>query len=1474
VPPIHRLLCTHCTFGTSELEASTPENAGKVLGYSVRRSSLGDADRGQLRQLFRAVERLLSYALPKDATGAQKEELAADSAPRRLIFVPNLGGWQVAGQISYRSHDTAGRPGSYFADLIVERASDPRSRDAAPAWSAVEILRLWSTGRDRKTLAGAHWWISSEEQLVGLEADGPWKPAPLAAIADVRGSESPLIDDALLQRFLVAEAGAGEAVGDSLVPDRWCRMAAADRRGFVEAVLHAAILGPARGGRETVTIAAEPSVAAIVFYAVCRLLPAPIAAAVSFSTYEPSPERPLTGLVATTFIEEENPTADLPPELYQRGFACNTFRDLSNRGRAQAPPERGYVRHVVDLASRAAWGDLDDFLASLGAIEGLSPASLDGLTGLDHAVASYLRGDSAGQSQVRARSVEERFLRQRFRAAIEAEAGSRVDWPANILETAIIWFGEDLPAMWETSRPLHDVLERFLPPDGEALARLLSATPPVPRCVLSEAVVAAARRATPPAIPRAFTQYCRDCCSGAKQRRGEAANLVGEIVQMFPDSERRTLLLTTSSLAFTDLLLDAIRNLDAASCDRLGLPLSDMLHLVVSKSADKPSRVEELRTRLADFLDRHAGVSDRVSKSHDGLRAALRDLFTQLAAPDDGRQLAAERRSRVPGLRKWLDHVGPGTDIKAMFDCWEKLHKSAIDLADRAKEASARFGGALRGIPPEADASLGLAMSAIESLKPLDERVGGDGPRLRCRETRQALATRTFDALSIPVDSTAPPLKWVLEKIQAGLAPRIQGQQTHASPSRRKYIVWGSASVLVIVLGVVAYLFGDAYRRGTDRDVVDEKTGAALSPPLGKQSGKADPSASGRPANEDVPPRPPGPPPLAMSSPLEAKEIELLVRPHGDGKFAVFWNRERLEKTKLRLRWRRPVDSEYRDVGESQTVLDTKDGGFGSYSVRLDANPKDLPPVTATAEIEIPKPAAPDVERFELDVQDGKPRLSAKVTSPEPDAMKYGKTTSYELRGSGDADVIASGRRIDGKVVFDLPENLSPTTFLNATPPEFTIAIRTCQGTVSSSSSKPVSVHDTAAAIREKLKAKTVAEVSHVCPLPTDKGQERKLLDLPWSTPEKDFDLAVMTPAVLKAVTINPLEQDGASRWRCTANVRLSPRQGEAEGPQRVYLGAFEIRQHGKKNAWQKELWFKVTEAEASLDRPIAHEALTCCRLVFKLKNAVIGTCQLRDPKQMGPLEIKFPVPLSKPLILDNFPIPEPVDQAKFIVPSGSVESVGKNLTLAVGNEKNAQVLVLATPAADWKANAPIELQEGEMHVTDLQWAPAMPVKGKVKRRDVILKQIDKDIEKKKSQIAQRQQLLRTKQANKASFEKRVGEAGLSQQDKDSLKQGISQLDKEIADINGAIGEIERDCQTEDAKRVFADRAQLVAEATFIIANWQIVLDTAVVPEVTIPADSGGTQVILMRGLPGEKPRQFTERPLASPAPEVDEPPQ
>ena len=151
---IHRLLCSHCTFGSSELEHSTAENAAKVLGYSVRRSSLPEPDRGLLRSVFRAVERLLSYDLPRDTPPARKEVLDANTAPRRFVFMPNLGGWQAAAFVSYRTRDTHGRIGSYFADVIATKLD----RDTTP-WCPLEILKLWPASHD--SLLGGHWWCDS-----------------------------------------------------------------------------------------------------------------------------------------------------------------------------------------------------------------------------------------------------------------------------------------------------------------------------------------------------------------------------------------------------------------------------------------------------------------------------------------------------------------------------------------------------------------------------------------------------------------------------------------------------------------------------------------------------------------------------------------------------------------------------------------------------------------------------------------------------------------------------------------------------------------------------------------------------------------------------------------------------------------------------------------------------------------------------------------------------------------------------------------------------------------------------------------------------------------------------------------------------------------------------------------------------------------------------------------------------------------
>src|SRR3569623_2038261 len=115
---IHQLYATHCTYGTSALEQREGELAERVLGYSARAGSL---ERSELRNCYRQVERFLYYYLPTDAPTEEKLRLDAASAPRRMFFCPALGDLQVLGQISYRLHSSAARPGPFSAPVLSGR---------------------------------------------------------------------------------------------------------------------------------------------------------------------------------------------------------------------------------------------------------------------------------------------------------------------------------------------------------------------------------------------------------------------------------------------------------------------------------------------------------------------------------------------------------------------------------------------------------------------------------------------------------------------------------------------------------------------------------------------------------------------------------------------------------------------------------------------------------------------------------------------------------------------------------------------------------------------------------------------------------------------------------------------------------------------------------------------------------------------------------------------------------------------------------------------------------------------------------------------------------------------------------------------------------------------------------------------------------------------------------------------------------
>ncbi|HVC99225.1 MAG TPA: hypothetical protein VND64_36510, partial [Pirellulales bacterium] len=331
---IHQIYCTHCTYGSSALEQREGELAERVLGYSARAGSM---ERNELRGYYRQVERFLYYYIPSDSPPDERLKLDAATAPCRMFFSPSIGRLQMLGQVVYRRHDTAGRAGSYFAHVLFGE------RDAAP-WPVLDCLRLWD----------APWVIEDAPEH-------PKRLPTLESLDELRQGRPAAIDDGLLLRFLTTPPG--EAFDDPrrVVPERWRSTPRAERAELLIDVVQGFIeLGSNR--RDSVLLVCEPSLAALVFYGVARLLPAgAVREGVSFSTYEPSPDRLPVALAATSFHAPE--TIDLKPDAYRRrGYAYNTF--LQTRSAAGRP--RGtYARLLVETLLAEGWPAVDRLLEDL-----------------------------------------------------------------------------------------------------------------------------------------------------------------------------------------------------------------------------------------------------------------------------------------------------------------------------------------------------------------------------------------------------------------------------------------------------------------------------------------------------------------------------------------------------------------------------------------------------------------------------------------------------------------------------------------------------------------------------------------------------------------------------------------------------------------------------------------------------------------------------------------------------------------------------------------------------------------------------------------------------------------------------------------------------------------------------------------------------------------------------------------------------
>ena len=442
---IQQIYCTHCTHGSSALERREGDLAHRMLGYSARAGSL---EAQELRKCYRQLERYAYYYLPRDTPGEEKLRLIAASAPRRLIFLPSTSGLQVAGQVCYRQTDTEGRPGSYFAHVLFQDEQDGPGR-----WSPVDCLKLWN----------ARGWVEEDSTSI------PFVLRSLYSLSEMHQGARPAIDDAVLWSFLTTPAGGNFDDPAGVIPPRY-RTAPPKQRISLLTDVFRGLLEIDFSQRESLVIVVEPSLAALLFYGVARLLPTgPLQGGISFSTYEPNPDRLATTLAATIFHDPLR--TDLRPDAYRsRGFAINTFLDRRTDFRR---PQAAYVVTALQRLLGEGWDAVDRMLLNLEAVGAKTADDLDILASVDRIVPALFDPRQPLPSEAwRGSPMAIRYLRRVLGRRLAELADPRaleslVGRPQHLLVLELIAAGPDATS----TRTAAEYLLRQLP--GERIGDLL-----------------------------------------------------------------------------------------------------------------------------------------------------------------------------------------------------------------------------------------------------------------------------------------------------------------------------------------------------------------------------------------------------------------------------------------------------------------------------------------------------------------------------------------------------------------------------------------------------------------------------------------------------------------------------------------------------------------------------------------------------------------------------------------------------------------------------------------------------------------------------------------------------------------------------------------------------------------------------------------------------------------------------------------
>ena len=394
---IHQLYCTPGTDSGS----LAGENASRALGNGNGTASLVGEE---FQKYYRQIEEYVYYGLPCDASEENGRELCASTAPRRLFFLSLPGGLQVIGQVCYR-RGGSGERGSSFAHLLLREAGEGQTR-----WSAVEALKLW----------GSPGWLKEDVSLAALKLN------PLGSLAEMLGEQPAAISRHVFLSFLSTPADGAFHDPAEVIPARWRAMDPAHRREwFLD--LFSLFLKSTPDSKGPVSLVVEPSVAALLFYGILRLLPpGPLRDTATISTYEPDLSRTPAKLAATWFCDPQ--TTQGRPELLAAGVV-NTLHEVAP---GQERPRSDYAIAILRRLLEAGWDEVDWQLATLHSVKAHRAEHLEALAAVNRLVTQLLETGSFANQNWRKSPVAANYLRKVLRRRV-----AKAEDPAALLKPIV-----------------------------------------------------------------------------------------------------------------------------------------------------------------------------------------------------------------------------------------------------------------------------------------------------------------------------------------------------------------------------------------------------------------------------------------------------------------------------------------------------------------------------------------------------------------------------------------------------------------------------------------------------------------------------------------------------------------------------------------------------------------------------------------------------------------------------------------------------------------------------------------------------------------------------------------------------------------------------------------------------------------------------------------------------------------------------